>query len=224
MDGDRENQFWIRRGEALGKAQGRYLWFTFLVCLFYGALLEGYPGSGSIKVPVVNLEFDAQIVLVSGGPVIACFVLVVMGSIRAWSHALEKIKGGWGAADAEALDMYPNAIDLAVYTTAEPPGILQNFLGLSYPLYLTVALVESAMFLGYAVAVGSESMPWLLLYVLTVAVWCSAMFVVLKMWRNRILKFFQGSSADQSTLEVVDCGQGGCLVCGCGPVVERVGG
>src|SRR2546421_9898867 len=117
MTSETERQHWVRRLEATGRAQARYLWLVLVVGLFYAALrIRGAPLE-PISVPVVGLKLDAATVLASGGPILAFLVLAVMGAIRAWTHALEQYRGAVPAKDAEQLDTHPNALDLAMYTT-----------------------------------------------------------------------------------------------------------
>src|SRR5437867_11454175 len=113
MAQEHEREFWLRRLEATGRAQARYLWLVLLAGLFYAALYARSPSWQIIKVPVDDLELDTLTVLASGGPIIAFLVLVVMGAVRAWPHALEQIRGR-PASDAEQVDTHPTAPDHGV--------------------------------------------------------------------------------------------------------------
>jgi hypothetical protein len=80
-----------------------------------------------LKVPIIELELDARLILASGPAVIGFLVLVLMGSLRAFSRARDKLGLGKGADwRAEAFDTYPNAIDLALYTTPDSPKSLST--------------------------------------------------------------------------------------------------
>ena len=139
-----ERGFWLRRIEATGKAQARYLWLLLLVGLFFAALRVRVPPAQQITVPVVDLDLDACTVLAAGGPIIAFLILAVMGAIRAWTQALQQVRGTSPPLNAEPLDTYPNAIDLALYTTDRSPRWLRNLLYFAEPIYLTAAVVEAA--------------------------------------------------------------------------------
>ena len=145
MSQDHEREFWIRRLEAVGKAQARYLWLLLIAALFYAALYARNPSSDTITVPVVDLHLDTLTVEASGGPILAFLVLVIIGAIRAWTHALEQIRRAKPAKDGEQLDTSPNAIDLAVYTTDSSPSIIKKITYFAYPLFLLAGLTESAI-------------------------------------------------------------------------------
>lgn len=130
---------------------------------------------------------DASTVLASGGPVLAFLVLVVVGAIRAWTHALEQVRGTVPATDAEPLDAHPNAIDLAVYTTDRSPAILRRLLSLAYALFLTVGLAESVWLGWWAWSVRIPARP-VLIGVMTIT-WLPAALLVLGMWHTRLRQF-----------------------------------
>ena len=185
MSADPEREFWIRRLEATGRAQSRYLWFLLTACLFYAALFARSP-TQTIKVPIVDLDLDSITVLASGGPIIAFLVLAVMGAIRAWTHALEQIRGVGSRAGAEQLDTYPNAIDLAMYTTEQSPKTLRKVLYFAYPAVLIAALAESAA-LWYAIA-QTPAFPRIAVTIVQAFVWVPAAILVLSMLWSRITK------------------------------------
>ena len=183
---DREREYWLRRLEATGRAQGRYLWVLFLAGIFYAALRVGPVENQFINVPIVDLRLDRLTVLASGAPVMAFLVLVVMGAIRAWTRAAEQVRGEAPAKDVEPLDTYPNAIDLAMYTTSDSPKSVRKLLSFAYPLFLTSALIEVA-WLALPVVSGPERVvgAWgYLAGVLVLAV--PALVLVGTMWKHRI--------------------------------------
>jgi hypothetical protein len=188
---DEERGFWLQRLEATGRAQSRYLWILLVAGLFYAALRVG-GGNTDISVPIVDLQLRGSIVLGSGGPVLAFLVLVVVGAIRAWTHAIEQIRGA-PVTRAEQLDAHPNAIDLAVYTTSQTPKVIRHLLSLSYPLFLTAGLAESAWLGWSAWSQASVGRPYLL--VAMVLTWLPAAALVLGMWRNRLHQFGAHDSA-----------------------------
>lgn len=183
---DEERSFWLRRLEATGKAQARYLWLLLLTGLFFGALRVRASTSQPITVPLVDLELDATTVLAAGAPIIAFLVLAVMGAIRAWTRALEQIRGQ-SLRDAEPLDIYPNALDLAIYTTEKSPALLRDALYFAYPLYLTAALAESAWLERWLL--GAASVPGRTFF-LVAGCLCllGAAILVLIMWVARVKK------------------------------------
>ncbi len=183
---DEERSFWLRRLEATGKAQARYLWLLLLTGLFFGALRVRASTSQPITVPLVDLELDATTVLAAGAPIIAFLVLAVMGAIRAWTRALEQIRGQ-SLRDAEPLDIYPNALDLAIYTTEKSPVLLRDALYFAYPLYLTVALAESAWLERWLL--GAAGVPGRTFFLAAGCLcWLGAATLVLIMWVARVKK------------------------------------
>ena len=183
---DEERSFWLRRLEATGKAQARYLWLLLLTGLFFGALRVRAAGHQTITVPVVDLDLNAPTVLAAGGPILAFLVLAVMGAIRAWTTAVEQIRGR-PPRDTEPLDVYPNALDLALYTTDQSPALLRNVLYFAYPLYLAAALVESAWLQDWLL--GATGVPGRTAFlVVGCATWFIGVVQVLRMWGVRIKK------------------------------------
>jgi hypothetical protein len=185
MPEDREREFWIRRLEAIGKAQARYLWLLLIAALFYAALYARSSASATITVPVVQLELDTLTVLASGGPIIAFLVLVIIGAIRAWTHALEQVRGTRPAKDSEQLDTHPNAIDLAIYTTDRSPSTIKQVTYFAYPLLLLAGLAESAIlawWLWRTPSVGARPV-FLILQLVT---WVPAAVLVIGMVVTRI--------------------------------------
>ena len=180
---DPEREFWIRRLEATGRAQSRYLWLLLVACLFFMALHARTPAQ-SIRVPIVDLDLDSLTVLASGGPIIGFLVLAVVGAIRAWTHAVDQVRGQGSRISVEQLDTHPNAIDLAVYTTAKSPRSLRTILYFAYPTVLIAALVESAL-LWYSVA-QTPGFPRVPLTIVQALVWIPAAFLVLSMLWSRI--------------------------------------
>jgi hypothetical protein len=190
---DSEREFWMRRLEATGRAQSRYLWFLLIACLFYAALFARTV-SQTITVPIVDLNLDSLSVLASGGPVIAFLVLAIMGAIRAWTHALEQIRGVDSRAGAEQLDTYPNAIDLAIYTTDKSPKTLRSILYFAYPVVLIAALIESVV-LWYSVVQTPGFPHKAAVIILQALIWLPAAILVLSMVWSRVSKLKEGSRA-----------------------------
>src|SRR5687768_296675 len=109
---DTEQQHWLNRGEALGKAYGRYLWLLLVLGLFFAALRTQPASPDPMSVPAVDLKLNPTTVLAWSGSILSLLVLAAIGAVRAWSTALEKYLGRKPTKDdAERLDMYPNALD-----------------------------------------------------------------------------------------------------------------
>ncbi len=181
MDPDR---YWIQRLQATGQAQARYLWVLFLSGLFYAALwYQPAPmaaeQSHGLAVPVIDLRLSAPVVLASGPSVIALLVLIVMGALRAFSvaqwHLGKEIQSAGGS---ERFDVHPNALDLAVYTTAESPRWAASILYFTYPLVLIAALAEAAWLWWRIQNQPSPPPGWLLFGVVGVLLWAPAVYVV----------------------------------------------
>jgi hypothetical protein len=94
------DQYWLNRLQAVGKAQGRYLWILLISALFYAALrarvIDSTAETNSLKVPLIDIELSAQVVLASGAPVISFVVLAVTGALRAFGQARTKLGLGSG--------------------------------------------------------------------------------------------------------------------------------
>ena len=189
---DWELDLWIRRLQATGKAQSRYLWLTLIVGLFYLAIRLRDPAAASIKVPLFDFEFPARFVLASGGPVMAFLALASLGAIWAARVALGRIKDISPAIDGESLDEYPNVIDLAAYSMPRTPEILRHFLTVvSYPVFLALALVESAWLTYSVTSACILRPPWQSIFLIfTTGIWLRAVYFLVRMWFNRIRKLF----------------------------------
>jgi hypothetical protein len=141
--------YWLQRLQSVGKAQARYLWFLLVAALFYLALRpQVIAGStGALQIPIVELQLDGSLVLASGPVVLSFLVLAIMGSLRAFRRARDKLSLGHGADwQSEAADTHPNAIDLAFYTTPESPKVLATVAYFAYPGVLLAGLLEAAWF------------------------------------------------------------------------------
>jgi len=143
------DQYWLARLQALGRVQARYLWILATTGLFYAALRSEFasprPDTPTLRLPIVELELGADVVFAAGATILAFLVLVIMGALRAWGYARSKLGLGAGADwQTEAVDTYPNAIDLAFYTTPMSPKPFATLAYFAYPLFLSAALVEAA--------------------------------------------------------------------------------
>jgi hypothetical protein len=179
-----EHEQWLRRLDATGRAQARYLWILLLACLFFFSLRQSEASSQQISVPVLDLKLNAAAVLASGGTIIAFIVVASFGAIAAWSRALQQYGGDDWRQIAERLDIHPNALDLAIYSRPESSKAFARIGYFVYPLYLTVALVESVWlqwWLWNSAALGKIffSIAWLL-------IWSRAVFLLVQVWLQRI--------------------------------------
>ena len=141
------DQHWLERLQVIGKAQTRYLWMLLVAMVFYAALLWRVRGSldeTSLKVPIVDLEVSGSLVLGFGPLLISFLVLVMLGTMRAYTRAREQL--GLGRADwsGEQFDTSPNAIDFAFDTIPSSPKVVATALHFAYPLFLVTGLVEAA--------------------------------------------------------------------------------
>jgi hypothetical protein len=186
------DQYWLRRFQAVGKAQARYLWVLLIAMLFYAAVRARVVGVPTetlppLSVPLVGLEIDAATVFASGPVVLSFLVLVVIGSLRAFEHAREKLKLGTGGDYmTEQVDVHPNAIDLAVYTPIRSRSIPATIGYFAYPAFLVAALAE-ATWLGWSLVGPSEaqlgSLGW---FIAALVVWVPAVWLVGAMIVGRV--------------------------------------
>ena len=135
---------WLRRLDATGRAQDRYLWIILLTGLFYFALRFSNAGAQAVSVPLISLTLDATAVLAAGGTVLAFEVLSAIGALMAWTNALRSYAPKSWRDDAERLDTHPNALDLAIYAMPGGSASVRTLRTFVYPAYLGIALVESA--------------------------------------------------------------------------------
>jgi hypothetical protein len=194
---DQPDQYWVARMNATGRAQARYLWVLFLAALFYAALYESLRESGasfnSLRVPIVDLDLDARVVLASGPATIAFVVLVMMGALRATKVALERIGPDWEAAgEMERFDEHPNALELACYTTSESNSIVAAVLYILYPLLLIAALAEALWLWVRLQQLIDGTFAWSTLRVLGILLFLPALWLAGVMTVTRVRKALKG--------------------------------
>jgi len=149
---------WVERLHAVGKAQERYLWILVVLAIFYGALHVRLTSPGAeadtpLTIPFIGLELEASVVRASGPFLLSFVLLAFFGALRAFGRA-SKVLGLNSPVvppgSLEGLDIYPNALELAVYTTSDTPKKLRQFLYLTYPILMLAILLEAA-WIGVAV-------------------------------------------------------------------------
>ena len=197
---------WVGRLQAAGRAQARYLWILLIAGLFYAALFVRFTNPPTpvppLRVPFINLELSAPTLIASGPAIIAFLVVVVMGAIRAYSHAQDKLDITNVAGAAEPLDVHPNALDFAAYTTERTPKWLATILYFVYPTYLAAALLEAAWLWVNLAGQSGDSIPGRTGF-LTVAVpiWIAGLWQVGESVTKRIARAWRGGHLRQPPSE-----------------------
>lgn len=136
---------WLRRADALGRAQSRYLWTTFVAGLFFFALKTAPGAEQQITVPIIGVKLNAQSVLAAGGLVLSFLITAFVGAMNAWGLALEEATGDDWENAADYLDLHPTVFDLAFFTTRGATPALERLLYLTYyPGFLMLMLAEAA--------------------------------------------------------------------------------
>jgi len=143
MTDHNEASHWLRRFDAMGRAQSRYLWILLFIGIFYLALQHACPDPQDVRVPFVDLKLDARIILASGGAVIAFLLLATFGALRAWRRAVDQYYELTKTTDSERLDIHPNALDLAFYPTTKSPQWIRRITWQMYPLFLSALSAEA---------------------------------------------------------------------------------
>ncbi len=131
---------WKQRFEAVGRAQGRYLYVLLLSGVFFWALHWHLIGTDREKIsnqelPLVGIAVDSVIVWASAPIVLGATLLAALGTFPAIKKAHDNF--GNGDEDFERRDLHPTAIDFIVY--GEGPFRL-----LSYPAFLSLVFVEAS--------------------------------------------------------------------------------
>ena len=184
MDPEKERDLWLRRLDATGRAQSRYLWITLLACLFFLTLRLSAPSTQSVSVPVLDLKLNASAVLASGGTVIGLLIIASLGAILAWSRALQEYGGESWRDYAERLDMHPNFLDLAIYTGPGKANLFGKIAYFVYPLYFTLALGESAWLQWWVLS--NRPSAWWVFGITGILAWLRAIFLLVPVWKQRI--------------------------------------
>jgi hypothetical protein len=146
----------------------------------------------TLRVPFVDIELSAEVILAAAPSVLGFLVLTILGAMRATGQAVAALGVSDKAGAWEQLDIYPNAIDLAVYTTTKSPRWLATGLYFSYPTFLALAIVEAGAI--WAQVIGAYShLPTDVTILLLIAVpvivaasWGLALAVVSR--RRRVIK------------------------------------
>ena len=177
---------WLERLQVVGKAQARYLWFLLVIMIFYAALQQRARAGldeTSLKVPIVELEVSAAVVLGFGPALISFLVLVILGTTRAYTTARGHLDLGRADWSGEELDP-PNAIDFAFYTTRASPKPIAVVLHFPYTLFLLAGLVEAAWIAKRLVDAGAPA-RWM--FVVAGAVfWLPALCLVGRLAHGRV--------------------------------------
>jgi len=139
---------WLGRMQVIGRAQARYLWILLVAGVFFLALhanVRDGIGDSPVTAPFLGVRISAEVIWGWGPTILAYLVLVIMGSLRAYSHARGEV--GLVALDhsGEPYDSAPNALDLAAYTTIETKEWIQTLLYFKYPLFLSLFLLEAVV-------------------------------------------------------------------------------
>ena len=186
---------WEKRLDAVGAAQSRYLWILLVAGVFY--LSVGLAKSDeAVPMPLLGLELSPTAVWASGPAVLSLLILVVIGSIRATGVARQALHVEDLGNDAEAFDAAPNAIDLAAYSTEKTPLEVQWLLGLSYPGYLSLFLLQAVWQLVILWRLAPDQ-PWVIAVATPstlLTLWAG--FMVLWFWRHRLPRPSKSSSSE----------------------------
>jgi hypothetical protein len=185
---------WLARLQAIGRAQARYLWVLLVAMLFYAALQSQVPAEGSpqaLEVPLVHLQLKPEAVAASGPAVLAFLLLVFNGALRAFDNARAELKLGEGLdSQLEPLDLHPNAIDLAIYTTSLSPPRIARSVYFAYPVFLSMALLEAG-WLWYRLLRSTPTLATYLFLAIGLLLWLPACWQLTVMWTLRIAKVRQ---------------------------------
>ncbi len=185
-DHNEEAAHWLRRVDAMGRAQSRYLWILLLIGIFFLALQHACPETQNVRVPFVDLKLDARIILASGGAVIAFLLLATFGALRAWRRAIYQYYELTKTTGSERLDIHPNALDIAFYTTAKSPRWIRRITWQMYPLFLS-ALIAEAWWL-FVVTWATPNSPGRIAFVVVGAILLvPATLLVAKLWWTKNL-------------------------------------
>ena len=191
---------WFRRHQATGRAQARYLWVTLVTAIFYGALdrRAGLGPQDFLEIPIIRLEVSALYVWASGPLVLSFLMLVIMGSLRAHRTSRDALGLGEEGADAEPYDLYPNAIDLAAYTTTKTHRWIKVLTSLfAYYLFSVLVLAE-ALWLGWRLYHGADGTTQTILLALAIPLWIVAVWQVGSGWVKRVSKLWVERKARRS--------------------------
>jgi hypothetical protein len=151
-------EYWRIRMTAVGKAQGRYIFWLFVAGVFYLALTSrilhgsgGAPSPQALELPFVQIEIDALVVWATAPITLGLIVMAVLGTFPALATALVGLKDALGVHPTyhhtahESFDPNFTFLDSVAYTTADSPQRLKVAWRLVYPLVLTVFYVEGVV-------------------------------------------------------------------------------
>ena len=138
--------------------------------------------STSITLPFLGLEQEAEVIRATGPALLSFVLFSFFGALRAFDQALEhlNLKGeGVPSGSVEGLDLAPNALDFAVYTTPRSPKWLRRVLYLAYP-FVAITILGEAAWIGAAVLRAGSLASWSSLFVLAAApLWVGAAYQAL---------------------------------------------
>lgn len=193
MDADVSQQ-WIKRLDALGRAQSHLLWILLVVGLFFlGVHFQVFPSAGeppeSVAVPLVQVTLSSKVIWASGPAVLFLLILATFGSLRAYRTAwralrLHERRDG----SAEPFDVYPNLIDLAAYTTRSTPRSVRWVLGLSYPFVLSLFVLEGLWLLAKLLPLAPDLPGGRAFLLAGLVLGTGATVATLQLWYRRVFQ------------------------------------
>lgn len=183
---------WIERLRGVSSAQSRYLWTLVVTGVLFWSIHASLfsPGRGqptTLTVPLFGVELSPWIVWAAGPATLFFLLLVIVGSVRAYERAHDRLAGSVPAEERESLDVAPNAVDLAVYAEQESAGWIRRLLSLSHPGLLTIFLGEGVWMLTDLVKHRGRVVGSGVFLALGAVTGLAAAAAVISLWKARLL-------------------------------------
>jgi hypothetical protein len=131
-------EVWRERFRAVAKAQTHYLYSLGTAGVFFFALHLALPDTATTE--LLGVPVSAEFVWATAPSVLGFLLAATLGAIKATGQASIRMRLTGG--DFEREDTWPNALDMAVYTTKDSHRLVLAFGHLTYSAYLTLFFVE----------------------------------------------------------------------------------
>lgn len=164
-----ETEIWWSRYEAVGRAQGRYLYILVVACVFYGIVwhetvrdqLSTEVHHASVEIPILQFTLESLPLLRTAPLVLGLCLLAVLGSMQACAQAADRLEALRPKVLRTAFDKAPNLLDMIMYPGSRPGRTAIALTWMSYPALLVAAFLEGTALacVGFTVARRFAS-PW----------------------------------------------------------------
>jgi hypothetical protein len=190
---DKEVELLLKRFNAAGRAQSRYMYLLLLLTVFF-LLLDhrilrepDYLKYSINNIAWIGLDVPVVAIWTLGPPILSFVLLAVLGTFQMLNTTLGRLEEHLGKekSSSEIIDETPNLIDVAVYTSPKSPRFGHALALLSYPVFLTL-IFFAIYYLTNRVLFFSSSWLRCLVSIFTLCMWPFVLWRLGLLWRGKV--------------------------------------